>query len=200
MISAKALEKWQEKNRPKVAQPAPPIEKKLSVPPVVKQPVSVATSPTLKPKASPKKTSSKPSHLNKPKVMEDPNYDPFAPAQSSSDIQATPEKRKSRPDIATLMGQQLSQKELEQYISMMQSAVQRHWKVPGGIADNIPDPLVEMILNPNGSLVSVRILESSGDATFDQTLISAIHAAAPFQLPNDQFETFRKNQIRFHPL
>jgi len=98
------------------------------------------------------------------------------------------------------MAQQLSQKEIEQYIQHMQRAVQQHWKVPGGIADNIPDPLVEMTLKPNGDIVRIRILESSGDPTFDQTLIAAIHAAAPFELPQQQFESFRKNKIRFHPL
>ena len=201
MISEKALKQWQKRLKP----PTPPRHQhKQAAPkpkPVVKIKPTLPPEHKITPKAHPKAAVKRTPTAQKKvkKVVEDPNYDPFAPIQSSSDVKQK-KQPKAKPDIATLMEQQLSQKEIEQYISMMQSSVQRHWKVPGGIADNIPDPLVEMILQPNGQLVSVRILESSGDATFDQTLIAAIHAAAPFQVPSEQFESFRKNQIRFHPL
>jgi len=202
IISAKELKKWQHK---KPAKAKHHIKKHHMTPKKITQvkakPVphinrNLAPKPVIHPKAKPRP---KKQHITRKKVHEEPNFDPFSPAQSHTD--AAPRKHiKKKPNIATLMEQQLSQKEIEQYIHMMQRAVQQHWKVPGGIADNIPDPLVEMTLKPNGNIVRIRILESSGDPTFDQTLIAAIHAAAPFNLPQQQFESFRNNQIRFHPL
>jgi len=133
----------------------------------------------------------------KPKPAEEA-FDPFAPAQSESDI-TTPQES-SRADMADIMGKQLSRQEIDSYIAMMQQAVQRRWKVPAGVDSDTPDPLVEMVLNRDGSVASVRIVESSGNTALDQTLISAIYAAAPFQIPAQQFEVFRVNQIRFRPL
>jgi len=201
IISAEELQKLQHKqrvkpnhhNRPHIT---PPIQLKVKPKPLVHINPHLAPKPTLHPKVKPQP---KKVHQKVKKIQEAPNYDPFAPAQSNSDV-APKKHTKKKPNIAMLMAQQLSQKEIEQYIHRMQRSVQQHWKVPGGIADNIPDPLVEMILKRNGDIVRIRILESSGDPAFDQTLIAAIHAAAPYNLPQQQFESFRKNQIRFHPL
>jgi len=105
----------------------------------------------------------------------------------------------SRPELADLAGKQLSRSEKERYIALMQAAVQRHWKVAMS-ASNFSDPLVEMKLLPSGDIASLRIIESSGNQALDASLIRAIKAAAPFELPRQQFEFFRLNRIRFHPL
>lgn len=136
------------------------------------------------------------SSAKKPAPVQE-TFDPFAPLQSDSDIKTN---KSSSPDMADIMGKQLSQQEIDRYIAMMQQAVQRRWKVPSGVESDTPDPLVEMVLNRDGSVASVRIIETSGNAALDQTLISAIYAAAPFQIPAEQFEVFRSNQIRFRPL
>lgn len=190
MISAKDLQQLMHppKAQKKHLKPTP---KKIVKPKPIKPRTALA--PVLKPKPVVK---SKPV---KTKAAE-PDYDPFAPVESTSNKKSTKARSTPKPDIADIMGKQLSKNEIERYIAMMQAAVQQHWKVPGGISDNTPDPLVEMTLRRDGGLVSVHILESSGDATLDQTLISAIQAAAPFNLPKQQFESFRVNRIRFHPL
>jgi len=200
MISAKDLEqlihppkakKEPAKVMPKDIVKPKPIEPKAMPSPIVKPKLEPVIKPKPEPVAKPKPV--------KTKVAE-PDYDPFAPVESTSNKKSTKPRSTPTPDIADIMGKQLSKNEIERYIAMMQAAVQQHWKVPGGISENAPDPLVEMILQRNGSLVSVHILESSGDTTLDQTLITAIQAAAPFNLPSQQFESFRVNRIRFHPL
>jgi len=151
----------------------------------------------VKPKARPVlKFDSKPLKKTPPREVED-DFDPFAPVKSQSDI--TTPKKAARNDMADIMGRQLSRKELDRYIAMMQQAVQRHWKVPAGVDSSI-DPLVEMVLRRNGSVANARIVETSGNMALDQTLIKAIHEAAPFKLPQKQFEAFRVNRIRFRPL
>ncbi len=170
MISAKELKNMQ------IAEKMRSIQKKRAAQPKPK--------PAVKPKQ--KKSSA------------EDTFDPFAPMASESDV--TTPKSSTNNDLADIMGKQLSQKELDRYIAMMQKAVQDHWKVPAGVDSSIPDPLVEMILNRNGTVASARIVESSGNSALDQTLITAIYAAAPFQVPDKQFEAFRTNQVRFRPL
>ncbi len=158
----------------------------------------VAKPRKIKPKAKPVlKFDPKPVKKAPVREVED-DFDPFAPVESQSDI--TTPKKAARNDMADIMGKQLTQKELDAYIAMMQQAVQRHWKVPAAVDSSIPDPLVEMVLRRNGSVASARIVESSGNMALDQTLLNAIHAAAPFKVPLQQFEAFRVNQIRFRPL
>jgi len=197
MISAQDLKKMQHQAR-KPQKKVKTVKKihKPKVKPVAKQKIKPKKKPVLKlkPKPKPKKAVKRTK-----KVKEDTDFDPFAPIESSSN-KPTKTRSKPKPNMADIMGKQLSTQEIDRYIAMMQAAVQSHWKVPGGINEQTPDPLVEMILQRNGRLLSVKILESSGNSALDQTLIAAIRAAAPFNIPSEQFESFRNNRIRFHPL
>lgn len=170
MISAKELAKLQEPAR----QQRKPVDKKTPAP-------------------TPKLETSK-----KKPVPAKEEFDPFAPMQSDSDVKTS--DHASTSDMADIMGKQLSRQEIDRYIAMMQKAVEQKWKVPAGVESDTPDPLVEMVLNRDGSVASARIISSSGNKALDDTLISAIYAAAPFQIPAQQFEVFRVNQIRFRPL
>ena len=127
----------------------------------------------------------------------EPDFDPFKPLASSSDVHSSaPVKSKPAADV---FAGQLSRQELNRYIALIQQAVQSHWKVPNAGRD-VRDPLVEMTLNPDGSVADVRVMESSGSAALDASLVRAIRAAAPFRIPRRQFEAFRHNLIRFRPL
>lgn len=196
MISAAELDKLlkqpaPEKPRPEKKTPPPTPAKQLKAEKPVKQ-------PPVQKLALPKPAAKQTSHQAKAKPKVEENFDPFAPIESSSKPKTT--AKTSKGDIVDMVSQQLSQQEVDRYIAMMQSAVQRQWKVPADIAADTPDPLVEMVLNPDGSVNSVRIIESSGLAALDQTLVQAIYAAAPFQLPREQFTVFQSNHLRFHPL
>jgi TonB family protein len=123
----------------------------------------------------------------------DPNYDPFTPMESDSD-----QKHKALSEQTRITETQLSQKEINHYIGRIQAAVEKQWRIPVAIY-NITDPLVEMTLQSGGQIQSLIILESSGNATLDASLIRAIQAAAAFDIPKEHFEYFRVNRIRFHP-
>jgi len=152
--------------------------------------------PAAKPRPQKPKPEIKPDAKLKPGKQKAEEFDPFAPVESSSDVK---EASTSQPELADIAGKQLSQQEMDRYIAMIQAAVQRNWKVPASVNYD-QDPLVEMRLQPSGEVAGVRILESSGNAALDASLIRAIQAAAPFTLPQQQFEAFRINTIRFHPL
>jgi len=134
----------------------------------------------------------------------DPNYDPFAPMESATDRQRSPGTEpietpgSFQSELAKISEKQLSQKEIARYIGRIQAAVEKQWKIPVTVG-NVTDPLVEMVLQPSGHVRSLIILESSGSTALNASLIRAIQAAAPFELPREQFEFFRVNRIRFHP-
>ena len=178
--------------------------------------VKTKSKPKVKPKAKPNKPVPKPkpkpkavlvakpmSKPKKKKVVEEPDYDPFAPLESTPEPQsnATPKpKLNSKKVLQDLLQGQLSEQELNRYIVGMQKAVERQWKVPMEMMDRVNPALVSLTLSQTGHVVKVKILESSGSTMLDETLRKAIYAAAPFQLPAKQFELFKNNTIRFYPI
>ena len=195
MISAKDLAKLEQQAKPKrTAVKRPPVKKKK--PPIKAKPKVKTPAPKATAKIKPvKKITSKTAAAEL-----DPDFDPFAPVVSSSNATASVQKpTTSRPEKADVTGRQLSTSEKERYIALITAAVQEHWKVAASVA-RFNDPLVEMKLLPTGDIASIRILESSGNAAMDASLIRAINAAAPFELPRQRYEFFLNNRMRFHPL
>ncbi|MDX8376850.1 MAG: TonB family protein [Mariprofundales bacterium] len=176
-----------------------PVPKPQLKQPNKPKPIKTAVVPEIKPKPKPKAQ-------NKPAD----NYDPFAPLVSNSNVNNShePSNNSKKParqiastdELQTSLRKQLTDAELKRYVVMMQRAVQKHWKVPSGISDAVRDPVVIMDLKRNGHIARVQISSSSGSAALDESLIRAINAAAPFTLPQQQFDIFRSNRIKFHPL
>ena len=198
MISAKTLknmqiaEKMRSIQKQRITKPKPGPAPK----PEVKQKKQQAAKDNsiTKPKPGP---ALKPEVKQKKQQAAKDNFDPFAPVESESNI-STPAA--SRNDIADVIGKQLSTQEIDQYIARMKQAIQNRWKVASD-AGKVSNPLVEVVLSPNGRVASARIIESSGNPSLDKTLLTAIYAAEPFQVPpRSQFEPFRVNRIWFTPL
>ncbi len=147
-----------------------------------------------KPSQMPSLSKPAPKEKSKPKET----FNPFVPLESKQDVTTSSTSHTHNKAMAQMQMQQLSQQEINRYIAMIQAAVQQHWKVPLSLG-RVKNPLVELRLRPDGRVVSIHILESSGDTALDASLVRAIMAAAPFQLPRKQFEAFRDNQIRFIP-
>lgn len=188
MISARQLDQMMRRSSPPPAEkPKPKPEPKPEV--VKPKPVKPVPKP---PQPKPVPAPAKPAAKAKPAR----DFDPFKPMESSTDITSSAPKIDKK--AAEVFAGQLSEQELNRYIALIQDAVQRHWKVP--TTGKVNDPLVEMILNPDGSVNRVNILESSGNGAFDASLLRAIEAAAPFQVPTREFGMFRNNRIRFRPM
>jgi len=87
------------------------------------------------------------------------------------------------------------------WVPAIQSRVQRFWVRPtvskGGL-----DTLVNLRLEPGGLVVpgSVRVIESSGNAAFDQSVVVAIYQASPLPVPDGgEFDLFRDFNFVFRP-
>ena len=194
MVSLKTLQAMMHK--PKVKEKSKPKVKPKDKPKPKPKP-----QPKKKPKAAlPAKTTHKP---KKKKVIEEPDYDPFAPLESTPEPQtntAPTPKTNSKKVLQDLLQGQLSEQEINRYILGMQKAVEQQWKVPMEMMDRVKPALVSLTLAPTGDVLKVTILESSGSTMLDDSLRKAIYAAAPFKLPNKQFELFKNNTIRFYPI
>lgn len=194
MVSLKTLQAMIHK--PEVKEKSKP-----KVKPKVKPKPKPKPQPKKKPKAVlPAKLAHKP---KKKKVVEEPDYDPFAPLESTPEPNVTTARKPkttSKKVLQDLLQGQLSEQEINRYILGMQKAVEQQWKVPMEMMDRVKPALVSLTLAPTGDVLKVTILESSGSTMLDDSLRKAIYAAAPFKLPNKQFELFKNNTIRFYPI
>jgi len=91
--------------------------------------------------------------------------------------------------------------EIAKYKSLIQEEITRHWNIPATAArDLICEVKVRLI--PNGDVVDVQIIKSSGDTAFDNSVEKAVYRAAPLSVPpveSGLFEEFREVVFQFEP-
>lgn len=92
---------------------------------------------------------------------------------------------------------------VSQYVSIIHDLVQQNWIIPPSARCNMV-AVVEIRLTPVGDIVSNTISQSSGDATFDRSVLQAIDRVGSFpevkELPNPVFErNFRRFTLTFQP-
>jgi len=177
---------------------------KPQVKPKPKKVVPAKPKPIPKPRPKPRPkpqavVQPKPAPRKKKVVEEELDYDPFAPMESAPKKRVK-KKAQNEQALNAMLKNQISDVEMNRYIAGMQQAVEQQWKVPTEMMDKLSDPLVELKLLPTGAIASVRIVQSSGSKQLDATLLQAIYAAAPFDIPSQQYGLFKTNTIRFHPL
>lgn len=89
------------------------------------------------------------------------------------------------------------------YAALIRDTVTGYWSRPPS-ARNGMQALLELQLVPTGEIVSVRVLESSGDVAFDRSAMNAVEKAGSFpelqNLPPREFnDTFRRFRLLFRP-
>jgi len=84
----------------------------------------------------------------------------------------------------------------------VRSAVEQAWIVPPNLSSGV-EALVRLTLLPTGELVNTQLVQSSGDAAFDRSVLQAVERAAPFRemqdLPPAAQRRFRDFNLRFKP-
>ncbi len=71
------------------------------------------------------------------------------------------------------------------YYQDVQDRIRRAWSFAGGNPDL--SATVKFGINPDGSLNSLKVTESSRDPAFDDSVTRAIRAAAPFGAPPEKY-------------
>lgn len=90
--------------------------------------------------------------------------------------------------------------EMNRYVEIIKQKVTRNWLRPSGSSSGLScEVLVNLI--PGGEVVAARIVTSSGDPLFDQSVERAVLKASPLPLPPDpaMFERFRELRFVFSP-
>lgn len=87
----------------------------------------------------------------------------------------------------------------DDYIGRLHQHVQSHWQLPTWLAvvENL-STIVKVYVNANGYVMKKQLMASSGDARFDQIVLSAIDKASPFPKPEDRFVDLMQAGITHH--
>lgn len=92
------------------------------------------------------------------------------------------------------------QSEIERYTQLITQAVGRHWILPENF-DEKTYCIFIIKLAPNGSVLDVKLVRSSGDELLDRSARSAVYKASPLPVPKDPevFATFREIRLKVRP-
>nr|VFJ45192.1 MAG: TolA protein [Candidatus Kentron sp. DK] len=75
-------------------------------------------------------------------------------------------------------------KHLLEYISRIKSSVEHHWVPPPGMPKGLRCRL-KVTQIPNGRIMDVSVISSSGNAAFDRSAVAAVFKASPLPKPGD---------------
>ncbi|MDP3558996.1 MAG: cell envelope integrity protein TolA [Legionellaceae bacterium] len=89
---------------------------------------------------------------------------------------------------------------IDRYKSLIVSAIGQQWILPDNVAPGLSSQF-RIRLAPNGSVLEVSLLRSSGDALLDRSAEMAIHKASPLPVPSDRetFAMFRDISLTVRP-
>ena len=89
---------------------------------------------------------------------------------------------------------------LSRYIPIIKQKVSRNWNKPANTPKGI-EAKVQVRLSASGEVVSVRLVQSSGDSVFDRSVENAVHKASPLPIPQEHGvnEKFRNLNLIFKP-
>jgi colicin import membrane protein len=85
------------------------------------------------------------------------------------------------------------------YIDAIRAKVRQHVVVPPGVVGN-PEAVFDVVQLPDGTVVEVRLVRSSGFASLDVALERAIRAASPLPTPPDHRLFARELRLILRPL
>lgn len=176
-----------------------------------------------KPKAKPKaKSKPRPAAKVKPKPKPKPvaTAKPKPKAKQVAKPKPEPEPRISQQELAAVARADISRAMAEEeqalaaatatademaasFASLIQQTVINYWSRPPS-ARNGMEALLAIQLIPTGEVVSVSVIDSSGNTAFDRSAINAVEKAGSFpelqNLPSREFEkTFRRFRLLFRP-
>jgi colicin import membrane protein len=133
-----------------------------------------------------------------------------APPEEARRISAEELAAISRRELATAMASEeaeqvavTAEEMAASYAALIRETVTGYWSRPPS-ARNGMQALLELQLVPTGEIVSVRVVNGSGDVAFDRSALNAVEKAGSFpelkNLPVREFEkTFRRFRLLFRP-
>ena len=195
-IDARLVDASELKPKPAPKKPAPePVQKKPTPKPVEKKP-QPKPEPKVEKKPAPKPAEKKPGPKPKPKPDPGPTPEELA-RQQQQDLARAMAQEEAAQAAATADEMAAS------FAALIQRTVINYWSRPPS-ARNGMEVLLQLQLIPTGEIVSVTVLQSSGNSAFDRSAVNAVEKAGSFpelkKLPPRKFEeTFRRFRLLFRP-
>jgi colicin import membrane protein len=92
------------------------------------------------------------------------------------------------------------QDEIDTYKALVTNAIQSHWNYPDEV-DNSLSCRLRIKVAPGGAVLSVALVESSGNTALDRSAEVAVYKASPLPVPTEPelFEKFRELNLRVKP-
>jgi len=89
---------------------------------------------------------------------------------------------------------------VNRHVALITQKIERNWRRPLGSPPKLQCK-VEIALRASGNVVSVKIVESSGNQSFDRSVETAVRKASPLPVPADSaiFKEFEVMRLRFEP-
>ena len=102
--------------------------------------------------------------------------------------------------LAEEAAQARAQSALSEFIPYIQEKVQNNWLRPLGSPPGL-SCVIQVTLIPGGEVVGTRVVRSSGNQLFDESVERAVQKASPLPLPDDPalFKYFREINFKFVP-
>ena len=102
--------------------------------------------------------------------------------------------------LAEEAAQARAQSALSEFIPYIQERVQNNWLRPLGSPPGL-SCVIQVKLIPGGEVVGTRVVRSSGNQLFDESVERAVQKASPLPLPDDPalFKYFREINFNFVP-
>ena len=89
---------------------------------------------------------------------------------------------------------------VNRHVALITQKIERNWRRP---LDSPPklQCKIEIVLRASGNVLSVKIVESSGNQSFDRSVETAVRKASPLPVPADSaiFKEFEMMRLRFEP-
>ncbi len=86
---------------------------------------------------------------------------------------------------------------VNKHVSIISQRVKRFWIKPTIAEDGLHCRL-QVSLFPSGEVKDVKVIESSGNAVFDRSAVSAVYKAAPLPVPTDPKAAAHFKQFEFN--
>jgi len=192
-----------------VPAPPPPVVEapkplpKVEPPPEVKPPPRVEKPQIVIPDKPKPKPKPKPEVKPKP----DPNFDKRLREQVAMEQKALDQQRQER-ELRELLARKQAEAEraaaaaktkaLNEYIRLIQNRVKSGWILPQDIQGN-PEAIFLVAQIPDGSVISIKLVKSSGNRAYDDAVERAILKASPLPLPPPGVPFSRELKLTFRP-
>ena len=78
------------------------------------------------------------------------------------------------------------------YLGQLKNHVQKNWFLPEWLAQKDLRAQIQIKIDKTGNLLEQKLIESSGDATFDELASETVKNSDPFPAPPEKFQELLK--------